>query len=473
MSKDISDIYFKNLLTLLNKTHHLKLFYLPNIHSVDSQTRDYDNNRLKYFFNLKKIFDQDYFIFDQKKLKKSRVVFLTHYLGEKLLGEQDFYYGKIFKFLNSKKIDFTIFMLNKSTQSINQIKENFSGFKYSTVIINNYSHPIKDFKIIIYTIFLYLRFLIYKNSIKFNFFEKKIIEKKINLNAFLKARTSLKIFNIIKKILSKYGNRVNKFITTYEGHAFEKMIFDYCKKKKLISFGYFFSVIRKRSTCIFYPYPKKITPDKVFVTGGIIKKFFSKKENLNRETIIVGSGRKFIKKKFYFNKLIKKKSTVLFCPEGIYPESVIMYNLALKISKINTFISPVIRFHPEIDQKKLFNDKNIQENNSNNVEISHKNLDDDILRSEFLIYRGSSMCINGVFAGVFPIYFKLRNEKSIDPLFEVNNYTVTSPHELVSLIMKIKNPINAIKISKYMSNLFNYSSGYFEKINKKNLIKNI
>ena len=83
------------------------------------------------------------------------------------------------------------------------------------------------------------------------------------------------------------------------------------------------------------------------------------------------------------------------------------------------------------------------------------------------------MCINAVFAGVFPIYFKLKNEKSIDPLFEVNNYTVTSPHELVSLIMKIKDPINAIKISKYMSNLFNYSSGYFEKINKKNLIKNI
>ena len=54
MNKDISDIYFKNLLTLLNKTHHLKLFYLPGIHSVDSQTRDYDNNRLKYFFDLKK-----------------------------------------------------------------------------------------------------------------------------------------------------------------------------------------------------------------------------------------------------------------------------------------------------------------------------------------------------------------------------------------------------------------------------------
>jgi hypothetical protein len=473
MKKDVSDIYFKNLLTLLNKTYHLKIFYLPGIHSLNSQTRDYDNNRFKYFFNLKKLFDQDYFIFDKKKLKKSRVVFLTHYLGKKLIGEQDFYYGKIFKFLNSKKIDFTVIMLNKSTQSINQIKENSSGFKYSTVIINNYSHPIKDFKIIIYTIFLYIRFLICKNKIKFNYFEKKIIKKKINLNAFLKARTSLKIFNVIKKILSKYGNKVNKFITTYEGHVFEKLIFDYCQKKEIISFGYFFSVIRKQSTCIFYPYPKKITPNKVFVTGGIIKNFFSKKINLNRETIIIGSGRKFIKKKFYFNKLLKKKLTVLFCPEGIYPESVIMYNLAVKISKINAYISPVIRFHPEIDQKKLFNDKKILENNSNNVEISHKNLDDDILRSEFLIYRGSSMCINAVFAGVFPIYFKLRNEKSIDPLFEVNNYTVTTPDELVSLIMKIKDPLNAIKIRKYMSSLFNYSLSYFEKINKKNIIKNI
>jgi hypothetical protein len=255
MKKSVPDKYFKNLLTLLNKTYYLKLFYLPGIHSVNSYNRDYDINRFKYFFSIKKIFDKEYHVFDSKKLKKSRVVFLTHYLGKKLLGEEDFYYGKIFRILTSKKIDFTVFILNKSTQSINEIKENFSDFKYSTVIINNYSHPIKDFKIIVYTIFLYLRFIIFKNRIKFNNLEKKIIKKKVNLCAFLKARTSIKIFNTIKKIIGKYENKIKKFVTTYEGHVFEKMIFDYCKNKEIISVGYFFSVIRKQKSCVLYPYP--------------------------------------------------------------------------------------------------------------------------------------------------------------------------------------------------------------------------
>jgi hypothetical protein len=209
------------------------------------------------------------------------------------------------------------------------------------------------------------------------------------------------------------------------------------------------------------------------VTGDVIKKFFNKNLDLNNQSIIIGSGRNFTKKKFYFKNLLKKKIRVLFCPEGIYPESVIMYNLAINISEINNDILPIIRFHPEIDQKKLFNDKKILKNNFNKVEISNNSLDYDILQSDFLIYRGSSMCINAVFAGVFPIYFKLSKETSIDPLFEVNNYIFTSPLELLSLIKEIKNPSNSFKIQKYMSSLYNYSSGYFEELNKTNLIKNI
>jgi len=100
-------------------------------------------------------------------------------------------------------------------------------------------------------------------------------------------------------------------------------------------------------------------------------------------------------------------------------------------------------------------------------------LDHDISESDFLIYRGSSMCINAVFAGVFPIYFKQKKENSIDPLFEVNNYIASSPHQLLSIIKAISNPNNTSKINKYMSRLYSYASLYFEKLNTNKLIKNI
>jgi len=473
MKKSISEIYYKKLLKILNKTYHLKLFYLPGIYSINALNRDYDISRFKNFFNLKFFFDDNFAILDPKTFKKSRVVFLSHYLGKKSLDEQDFYYGKIFRILRSKRINFTVFMLNKSTQSITEIKKNFLDFKYSTVIINNYSHPLKDFKIIIYTIFLYLRFLACKNKIKLDNFEKKIIKNKINFKTFLKARTSIKIFNNIKKIIEKYDNKIKKFITTYEGHTFEKMIFDYCQKKKITSIGYFFSVIRKNKSPVFYKYPKNILPNQIFVTGVIIKNYFNRMLGLNNNVIVIGSGRNFIKKKFQLKNLKKNKTKVLFCPEGIYPESVLMYNLAIRVSIISEDILPVIRFHPELDKKKLFNDKKILNNLFDKVIVSSNTLDHDISESDFLIYRGSSMCINAVFAGVFPIYFKQKKENSIDPLFEVNNYIASSPHQLLSIIKAISNPNNTSKINKYMSRLYSYASLYFEKLNTNKLIKNI
>jgi hypothetical protein len=473
MKRSPTKIYFKKLQKFLNKTNHLKLFYIPSINSINSINRDYDINRFKYFFSIKKFLDLDYFIFNLKKFKETEVVFLTHYLGKKSLGDQDFYYGKIFKFLNSRKIKFTIFMLNKSAESINEIKKNSLDFKYSTVIINNYSHPIRDFRIIIYTIFLYLSFIIHKKKIRFNSSEEKFIKKKINLKSFLKARTSIKIFKSLKTVIEKYENKIKKFVTTYEGHTFEKMIFDYCQKKEITSIGYFFSVIRKYKSSVFYPLPKNILPNKVFVTGKIVKAHFNKMLSFNNKIVVVGSGRNFIKKKFQSVNLLKTKTKALFCPEGIYPESVLMYNLAIRISEISKDIIPIIRFHPELDKKKLFNDKKILKSFSDNVIISNNTLDHDILDSHFLIYRGSSMCINAVFAGVFPIYFKIKEENSIDPLFEVNKYIATSPYQLLLIIKKIKNPINTLKINKYMSCLSSYSASYFEKLNKTNLIKNI
>ena len=472
MKKSISEIYYKKLLKILNKTYHLKLFYLPDIYSINSINRDYDINRFKNFFNFKFFFDDNFAILDPKTFKKSRVVFLSHYLGKKSLDGQDFYYGKIFRILRSKRINFTVFMLNKSTQSIAEIKKNFLHFKYSTVIINNYSHPLKDFKIIIYTIFLYLRFLTCKNKIKFDNFEKKIIKNKTSLKNFLKARTSIKIFNNIRTIIEKYDNKIKKFITTYEGHAFEKIIFDYCERKKITSIGYFFSVIRKNKSSIFYKYPKILLPNKIFVTGAIVKNYFNKILGFNNKVIVVGSGRNFIKKKFHLN-IKKKKTILLFCPECIYPESVIMYNLAIKVSQISKDILPVIRFHPELDKKKLFNDKKILNNFYDKVILSNNTLQHDISESDFLIYRGSSMCINAVFAGVFPIYFKIKKENLLDPLFEVNNYMASSPHQLLSIIRKIKNPNNTKEINKYMSSLYSYASLYFQKPNNKNILKNI
>ena len=57
MKKNISEIYFKKLFKILNKTSHLKLFYLPEINSINYFSRDYDIYRYKRsnFFKKKSL----------------------------------------------------------------------------------------------------------------------------------------------------------------------------------------------------------------------------------------------------------------------------------------------------------------------------------------------------------------------------------------------------------------------------------
>ena len=86
------------------------------------------------------------------------------------------------------------------------------------------------------------------------------------------------------------------------------MIFNYCQKKEITSIGYFFSVIRKYKSSLFYPLPKNILPNKVFVTGKIVKAHFNKMLSFNNKIIVVGSGRNFIKKKFQSVNLLKTKT---------------------------------------------------------------------------------------------------------------------------------------------------------------------
>ena len=95
-----------------------------------------------------------------------------------------------------------------------------------------------------------------------------------------------------------------------------------------------------------------------------------------------------------------------------------------------------------------------------NIKLSTDNLDNDINRSQYALYRGSTTIFFALARGLKPIYYQLQNEMNIDPLYSVNNRTheinsLESMNKLVNQYEKnYKKNVYINEISKLLSKMF-------------------
>ena len=200
------------------------------------------------------------------------------------------------------------------------------------------------------------------------------------------------------------SKNLDYLMVTFEGHAFEKIIFNYCKKNRIKSFGYFFSIIREYKTNIYYNFSKDYQPDILFTSGDIAKKYFI--QNSPHKLVETLGCSKNLSKINGLNILKNKKNnklTILVCPEGLFSETVEMFELINNkiLSKEN--FQFIFRTHPVINitnnlKKKLIN-KNI-------FFSKEADIQKDFKKSDFILYSGSSVCIQATMHGVIPINFK-------------------------------------------------------------------
>ena len=460
--------YFIKLDHVLEKYNNKFLYYIPNLFKQDIRGRKTPFEIIKF---LKSLFARSFLYDNIDKIKKAKICFITHYVGNNIVDkDDDFYYGSLFK--NFKlKMPFYVLLINHSDESLIDIKKKFKNSKINRVYLNSNFNLLAYFIVTFKITKEYLYFLVrnfinhkkikYLDNIKFNF----------NYNFFLNSRFTLKISNQIIKILAK-SNNLNYLMITFEGHAFEKIIFNYCKTQKIKSFGYFFSIMRQYKNSIFYNLAKDYQPDVVLTSGDAAKKYFKLNSHYKKiETL--GCDRNLFKKKG-FNILKNKKNrklTILVCPEGIFSETIEMFNLINNKTLHDNNFQFIFRTHPVINigndlKKKLIN-KNIIFSKENDIKK-------DFQKSDIILYAGSSTCIQAAMLGVVPVNYRNKNYSfSLDPLYEVNNFVV---YNNINLRLKINSIFRNRCNKKFNNQIFlikKYSSSYFKKINQDVLTKYI
>lgn len=460
--------YFIKINQVLEKYNNKLLYYIPNLYKQDLRV---NKTPLKITNFLKSMFAQSYLYDNIDKIKKAKICFITHYIGNNIVDkDDDFYYGSLFK--NFKlKIPFYVLLINHTDESLIDIKKKFKNSKINRVYLNSNFNLLAYFIVTFKITKEYLYFLVrnfinrkkitYLDNIKINF----------NYNFFLNSRFTLKISNQIIKILAKSTN-LNYLMITFEGHAFEKIIFNYCKTQNIKSFGYFFSIMRQYKNFIYYNLAKDYQPDVVLTSGDTAKKYFKLNTHYKKiETL--GCDRDLSKKK-RFNILKNKRNrklTILVCPEGIFSETIEMFNLINNKTLNDNNFQFIFRTHPVIN---IGND--LQKNlvNENIIFSKESDIKKDFQKSDIILYAGSSVCIQAAMLGVVPVNYRNKNSSfSLDPLHEVNNFVV---YNNINLKLKINSIFRNRFNKKFNNQIFlikKYSSSYFKKINQDVLTKYI
>jgi len=251
--------------------------------------------------------------------------------------------------------------------------------------------------------------------------------------------TSLRFAKQIRGIVKILGPKV--LITTHEGDAWERKVYDSVRQvdKYINCIAYTHAPIFENQHAVKRSLAKQYNPDIILISGHAQKQQLEKYGLLKSIKIdILGSGRFIEELESNTNLPIKKntkKQVCLVVPEGHKAEIDLLFDFSLKCAKAMPECQFIWRLHPLFDFKKLR-----YFNLPSNIILSDQELKYDLFRSQWVLYRGSSVVIQSIIARLKPIYLHRPGELKIDPIYEIKNWKseVDSPQEFKSIISQTR-----------------------------------
>lgn len=417
----------KFLKTNKNNINLISLSFLHILRPQYDLIKNFSNFDLKYRityhfrFTLKKILKN---FFTKKKLKnylpeKVDLLILSNLINlSDLNKKEDFYFGYLQSDLNKIGINCHTIFRNFTINTANEIRKKN---------INRHNHFIDDFdekRLEIKYFFLSLiEFFKFKINIT-NTDEIKKYKNSFSFYNFLTGISSQRLSSLIIKFIKEKNPKIIFF--TLEGHSWEKILTYKLKKQfpNLIIIGYQFSVISRNTNSLFLKLGKNYEPDFIFTKNKVHKKIFEKK-GFNSNKIKILGNLKYKKIKLDTK---NKLDNIIICPEALDYENEVMFDFAQKCAAEIKNHNFTFRPHPNFKKKISSKYKNLF--------ISKKSLHNDLSKAKILIYRGSSVCFDTASYKILPLYLKIKDEISLDPLymFQKNNFQILNVSDLKKII---------------------------------------
>jgi hypothetical protein len=359
-------------------------------------------------------------------------LFVSHLLNESQAGNtEDFYFAGLANELVARGHSALIALINHTGKDARPMAAKWNGYPVPRIIFSDSLRLIEE---------LDLRRRLKNESVRMRQIAQ--IEQPGLLRSVI-ARASEEAFSggalTALRMASQIGALVDMvqpkaIVVTHEGHAWERMAFASSRKssKDVFCIGYQHAALFQLQHAIRRNLSSQYNPDNILTAGKVGKKELEGAPGLNGIPItVLGSNRSFkgtaiggVRKMQpgklgHFDDL-----SCLVIPEGITSECHLLFEFSLACARFFPEVQFIWRLHPIVTYESLKAQNPKLKNLPRNIFLSKAALEDDIARCRWTLYRGTTVVVQAVVAGLRPIYLRLPGEMTIDPLYELKGWRV-------------------------------------------------
>lgn len=415
--------------------------------------------RLIFLFRLfQSIFNGKYSHSHHESVK-SDVLFVSHLTNmQQLLKNDDAYFGDLSEQLLVHGVNSSIALIRHTRVSKMQVLRGWKNSEIPRFLLSSNLNFLSEVR-------LYFAQKKSKKMLK-SILRDLQLDKELSkdiLHHHLSSGTigSLRVAKQVVEIARKIGAK--SIITSYEGHAWERLVFYYAKKANLDvkCFGYQYANVSKYHYAVKRSLKKEYNPD-VILTSGVISKNAFKQGQLRDEKIFcIGSPRHT-----EIGTMKDKVRCCLVVPSGYVEECLTLFDLSLIYAKQHKNQKFIWRMKSPIDIKMLKKYNPDLEKIPDNISISRGSLDNDIKECDSVLYRSSTATISAINSGLKPIYcFQPSDKLSIDPICGQQGRVIV--HNQEELDLALGQSIDA----KTMQSLQDFSQDFYTPLDVSVLLK--
>jgi hypothetical protein len=454
-SNDILDANNEEAFQSISKLHVIKHHssYFSNL-----KNKKRNDHTFKKVLNFFKIFFLEKKSIYSKHIKPADCVIISNIASYNRNKKfEDIYFGNLNLLLSNEGIS-TVKIYRNLTDKASQVLSKSIEFE-EDIILSKKSYIFRELIYLIKTIYSFFKLKIFGNY--------KFIKENFIFSDFLTIPHNLRLRDQICELVSKIKPKI--IIFTFEGHSWERILINKLRKisPDTIIAVYQFSGLIKNQNSIYRKVERQFKPDIIFATGEITKKIMQK--NLNDIMIeILGSPKHYRLSKNQHKLETINEDNFLFVPEGTEYEIYEMLDFCIIAAEEHPKKKFIFRFHPLINVKSYLTTSSFGEKlkKLKNIIISNQDLNSDILISQYVIFRGSSVVFNALLNNKTPLYLNI-DQIDCNPLYAV------FPKKLIINKKNIFKNLEQFKLfeeEKLM--LKDYCMKYFDELNPK-IIKKI
>lgn len=386
---------------------------------------------------------------------KCDVLMVSHLLNDELLAEEeDFYYGRAAGELAEQGLSATIALINHTKTDPVVLAGSCRQSKIPRVILSPVLGLAAEFQLYwrANVAALKLRAIVTSQS--------SDLDRRVIKHAALEAASGGTIFALrlgeqIKALVSRLQPLA--IIVTYEGHSWERIAFAAARSvfPQICCIGYQHAALFNLQHAVQRRLAAKYNPDVILTSGRVAQvRLQENPELLGVRVEVMGSNRSFTRQAARTSLTINgEMRACLVLPEGNFNECNLLFGFALQCARLLPEIEFIWRLHPDMNFAALTRQNKSFYELPPNIILSSNTLADDIARSDWALYRGSTAIVQAAVSGVRPVYLHQTGEIPIDTLYEIANLhaRVGEPNDFKELVSEVQSA-NAVSKGEQVQN---------------------